>query len=117
MPPADLRALLGYSPLQNLHGNTRYPATLITVGDHDEVATPVHAYKFAAALQSVQNGSLPALLLVESDVGFGRGTPVDETDRVRRRSPRVPAELSSRRALRSGRAPCCASRGAVTLRR
>jgi prolyl oligopeptidase len=72
---ADLRALLGYSPLHNLRGNARYPATLITVGDHDEVATPVHAYKFAAALQSVQIASLPALLLVESDVGFGPGTP------------------------------------------
>jgi prolyl oligopeptidase len=51
---ADLRALLGYSPLQNLRPGTRYPATLVEVGDHDDIVTPVHSYKFAATLQSLQ---------------------------------------------------------------
>jgi prolyl oligopeptidase len=73
--PSDLRALLAYSPLQRLKPATTYPATLITVGDHDEVVTPIHSYKFAAALQASQAGTAPILLRVLSNVGAGPGTP------------------------------------------
>ena len=73
--PAELRALLGYSPLHNLRANIRYPATMIAVGDHDEVVTPIHSYKFAARLQAVQGGDPAAVLRVDTDVGFGPGTP------------------------------------------
>jgi prolyl oligopeptidase len=74
--PADVRALLGYSPLQRLRAGTSYPATLLTVGDHDEVFTPIHSYKFAAALQASQAGPAPVLLRVISNAGFGPGIPL-----------------------------------------
>jgi prolyl oligopeptidase len=77
----DLRALLGYSPLQHLRPGTRYPATLVEVGDHDDIVTPIHSYKFAAMLQSVQSlqpaeqPEPPALLRVEPDAGEGGPAP------------------------------------------
>ena len=78
---ADLRALLGYSPLQNLRPGTRYPATLVEVGDHDDIVTPVHSYKFVATLQSIQSLQPadqpwpPTLLRVEPDAGSGGPAP------------------------------------------
>jgi prolyl oligopeptidase len=74
--PSDLRALLGYSPLQRVKAGTTYPATLVTVGERDEVVTPIHSYKFVAALQASQAGAGPVLLRVVKDVGFGAGTPL-----------------------------------------
>jgi prolyl oligopeptidase len=70
-----LRALLAYSPLQNVRPGVHYPATLISVGDHDDVVTPAHSYKFAATLQADQAGPGPVLLRVGRDTGFGPGTP------------------------------------------
>ncbi|MGE5099108.1 MAG: prolyl oligopeptidase family serine peptidase [Deltaproteobacteria bacterium] len=74
--PTDLRALLAYSPLHQLKRGTIYPATLVTVGDHDEVFTPAHSNKFVAALQASQAGTSPVLLRVISNAGFGPGTPL-----------------------------------------
>ena len=73
---SDLRAILGYSPLHGLRAGTRYPATMITVGDHDDVVTPIHAYKFAAALQAAQGTGPPVLLRVEPDAGLASDEPV-----------------------------------------
>jgi len=73
--PADLRAILGYSPLQNVKAESHYPSTMICVGDRDEVMTPVHSYKFAAAMQNAAPGST-TLLRVDTDVGYGPGIPV-----------------------------------------
>ncbi len=73
--PSDLKALLAYSPLQNVKADTRYPSTLICVGDHDEVMTPTHSYKFAAAMQSTSPNST-TLLRVDYDIGYGPGIPV-----------------------------------------
>ena len=74
--PSDLRALLAYSPLQGVKADWRYPPVLITVGDHDDTVTPVHSYKFAAALQAATANSAPALLRVDYDAGFGPGIPM-----------------------------------------
>jgi prolyl oligopeptidase len=73
--PSDLRALLAYSPLHGVKPDWRYPPVLITVGDHDDEVTPVHSYKFAAALQSATANPAPALLRVDYDAGFGPGIP------------------------------------------
>jgi prolyl oligopeptidase len=72
---SDLKTLLAYSPLQNIRAGSHYPATLVTVGDHDEVFTPAPSYKFVAALQAAQGAAAPVLLRVEHNVGFGPGTP------------------------------------------
>ena len=67
--------LLAYSPLHNLKPGTRYPATLITTGDHDDRVVPAHSFKFAAAMQSAQAASRPVLIRIETRAGHGAGTP------------------------------------------
>ncbi len=81
--PAQFRALLAYSPYHNLREGVRYPATLVTTGDHDDRVFPAHSFKFAAALQHAQGGDAPTLLRVETKAGHGAGKPtakvIDET--------------------------------------
>lgn len=74
--PAQFEALLAYSPLHNLKAGTRYPATLITTGDHDDRVVPAHSFKFAAALQHAQRGDAPVLIRVQTRAGHGAGKPV-----------------------------------------
>ena len=74
--PGQFQNLLRYSPLHRLKPGTRYPATLITTGDHDDRVVPGHSYKFAARLQSCQSGTRPTLIRIETSAGHGAGTPV-----------------------------------------
>lgn len=71
--------LKGYSPLHNVKTNIKYPATLITTGDHDDRVVPAHSFKFAAELQAKQTGNNPTLIRIETDAGHGAGTPVSKT--------------------------------------
>jgi prolyl oligopeptidase len=71
--------LKGYSPVHNVKEGVKYPATLITTGDHDDRVVPAHSFKFAAELQSKQTGSNPTLIRIETDAGHGAGTPVSKT--------------------------------------
>jgi len=73
--PDDVRTLIGYSPYHNVRGGVRYPATLITTGDHDDRVFPAHSFKFAAELQHAQAGDAPILLRVETKAGHGAGKP------------------------------------------
>jgi prolyl oligopeptidase len=73
--PADLNALIAYSPYHNVRDGVRYPATLVTTGDHDDRVFPAHSFKFAAALQHAQAGDAPVLLRVEMKTGHGAGKP------------------------------------------
>ncbi len=81
--PAEFRTLLAYSPYHNLRAGVRYPATLVTTGDHDDRVFPAHSFKFAAALQHAHAGDAPVLLRVETKAGHGAGKPtakvIDET--------------------------------------
>ncbi|NNK40692.1 MAG: S9 family peptidase, partial [Winogradskyella sp.] len=71
--------LKGYSPLHNIKAGIAYPATLITTSDHDDRVVPAHSFKFAAELQSKQDGASPVLIRIETDAGHGAGTPVSKT--------------------------------------
>jgi len=71
--------LKGYSPLHNLEKDVKYPATLVTTGDHDDRVVPAHSFKFAAELQNKQSGNNPTLIRIETDAGHGAGTPVTKT--------------------------------------
>ncbi|MDG1711831.1 MAG: prolyl oligopeptidase family serine peptidase [Flavobacteriaceae bacterium] len=71
--------LKGYSPVHNVNTDTRYPATLITTGDHDDRVVPAHSFKFAAELQDKQQGDNPVLIRIETNAGHGAGTPVSKT--------------------------------------
>ena len=71
--------LLRYSPVHNIKKGNKYPATLITTGDHDDRVVPAHSFKFAAELQEKQSCSNPTLIRIETDAGHGAGTPVTKT--------------------------------------
>jgi len=73
--PADFRAQIRYSPVQNVRPGTCYPPTLITTADHDNRVVPWHSYKFAAAMQAAQSCENPILLRVETRAGHGAGMP------------------------------------------
>lgn len=66
----QFRAILKYSPLQNLRPNS-YPATLVTTADHDDRVVPAHSFKFIAALQENQRGPNPVLIRIETKSGHG----------------------------------------------
>jgi prolyl oligopeptidase len=74
----EFRAIYRYSPLHNLKPGVAYPATLIATADHDDRVFPAHSFKFAAAMQSVQTGSAPVLIRVETRAGHGAGTPLSK---------------------------------------
>ncbi len=71
--------LKGYSPVHNVKKGTKYPATLVTTGDHDDRVVPAHSFKFAAELQEKQTGENPVLIRIETNAGHGAGTPISKT--------------------------------------
>jgi prolyl oligopeptidase len=83
--PEGFRYLRAYSPLHTIRPGTRYPAVLVTTGDHDDRVFPAHSYKYAAAMQynaAQVPGSGPILIRIESNAGHGgsSGTsPVSKT--------------------------------------
>jgi prolyl oligopeptidase len=68
--PAQLRALEAYSPYHHVRAGTRYPAVLLLSADSDDRVDPMHARKFAAALQAASTGG-PVLLRIEKHAGHG----------------------------------------------
>ena len=68
--------LKGYSPVHNVNKGVKYPATLVTTGDHDDRVVPSHSFKFAAELQDKQTGDHPVLIRIETNAGHGAGTPI-----------------------------------------
>lgn len=77
---AEFNALLKYSPYHHLKPGTRYPATLVTTGDHDDRVVPAHSFKFAARLQACQaKDGPPVLIRIETSAGHGAGTALSKT--------------------------------------
>jgi prolyl oligopeptidase len=74
--PGEFGWLRAYSPLHNVAPG-RYPATLLTTGDHDDRVVPGHTLKFGAALQAAQAGPAPVLIRVGTGAGHGHGKAVD----------------------------------------
>lgn len=69
----------GYSPVHNVKSGVKYPATLVTTGDHDDRVVPAHSFKFTAELQAKQSGVNPVLIRIETNAGHGAGKPVSKT--------------------------------------
>jgi len=67
--------LYAYSPVQNVKSGVKYPATMVTTGDHDDRVVPAHSFKFAAELQEKQAGNNPVLIRIETKAGHGAGKP------------------------------------------
>jgi len=81
--PEGFRYLVAYSPLHTVKPGARYPAILVTTGDHDDRVFPAHSYKYTAAMQqAVAPGAGPVLIHIEANAGHGgsSGTsPVSKT--------------------------------------
>ena len=69
----------GYSPVHNVKAGTKYPATMVTTGDHDDRVVPAHSFKFAAELQAKQAGENPVLIRIDVNAGHGAGKSVAAT--------------------------------------
>ena len=69
----------GYSPVHNVKAGVKYPATMVTTGDHDDRVVPAHSFKFAAELQEKQVGTNPTLIRIDINAGHGAGKSVAAT--------------------------------------
>jgi len=76
--PEQFRTLLAYSPYHNAQEGVRYPAVMVTTGDHDDRVVPAHSFKYAAAMQEAQAGPKPVLIRVETRAGHGAGKPTSK---------------------------------------
>ena len=65
--------ILKYSPYQNIAKDGKFPAVLLTAGEHDSRVHPMHAKKMAAALQYENKSENPIFLWVETKAGHGQG--------------------------------------------
>ena len=75
----DFKALSAWSPYHNLKPGTCYPPTLVMSGDLDQVAVPLHAYKFTAAMQAAQGCANPVLLKVMWGAGHNFGATAEQS--------------------------------------
>ena len=73
--PAQFKATLAYSPLQNVQPHTAYPAVLMTTGANDPRVAPWQSRKFTAALQEATSSAQPIMLLTRTNAGHGIGAP------------------------------------------
>lgn len=76
--PAQFKATLAYSPLQNVRPHTAYPAVLMTTGANDPRVAPWQSRKFTAALQNATTSNQPILLLTRMNAGHGIGAPFSQ---------------------------------------
>lgn len=77
--PDDFRALHAWSPYHNIRDGRCYPPMLVNAGERDQVAIPLHAYKFAAAMQAAQGCANPILLNVIRGAGHSLGATPEQT--------------------------------------
>lgn len=77
---AEMAAYLkGYSPVHNVKPGVRYPAIMVTTGDHDDRVHPGHSFKYAAALQAANSANpLPMFIRIETNAGHGAGKPISK---------------------------------------
>jgi prolyl oligopeptidase len=59
--------MFNYSPLHHLKDNIDYPATVFVANENDNRSSPIHSYKFIAALQAKSKNFRPHLLFLEEN--------------------------------------------------
>jgi prolyl oligopeptidase len=85
--PKDFDYLAKYSPYQNVHVGTKYPAIMFFTGDSDTRVAPLHARKMTARMQAASTSSRPILLHYSLSGGHSGGVSLtqaiaDETDEL-----------------------------------
>jgi prolyl oligopeptidase len=78
--PEAFRWLSDYSPLHNVASGVRFPPLLLLTAESDDRVVPMHALKFAAAVQHAAGGASaePLLVRVETRAGHGLGKPTSK---------------------------------------
>lgn len=74
----EFKAMLAYSPYQNVRADAGYPATMVVTADHDDRVYPAHSFKYGAALQHAYPQGRPMLLRIETRAGHGQGMPTSK---------------------------------------
>lgn len=77
----QFKYLVKYSPLHNIKDSVKYPATLVTTGDHDDRVVPSHSFKFIATLQAkaaAKNPTIPYMVRIDTNAGHGAGKPTSK---------------------------------------
>jgi prolyl oligopeptidase len=74
----QFKYLREYSPYQNVHKGTKYPAVLFITGDGDTRVAPLHARKMAALLQASTGSDRPVLLMYDAKSGHSGGRPLGQ---------------------------------------
>ena len=67
----EFKNLYAYSPMHNIDGAKKYPATLVTTADHDDRVVPAHSFKYIATLQEKYKGNNPVMIRVDVNSGHG----------------------------------------------
>ncbi len=85
--PSDYPYLAKYSPYQNVHSGTDYPAIMFFTGDSDTRVAPLHARKMTARMQAATASGRPILLHYSLSGGHSAGVSLtqliaDETDEL-----------------------------------
>ena len=78
---AGFNYLSDYSPLHTVKTGAKYPAVLVTTGDHDDRVHPAHSFKYVATLQAAvanDRTNRPALIRIETNAGHGAGKPTSK---------------------------------------
>jgi prolyl oligopeptidase len=75
--PEGFKYISAYSPLYNVKPGVKYPAILVTTGDHDDRVHPAHSFKYTAAMQAANpNAEYPTFIRIETRAGHGAGKPI-----------------------------------------
>jgi prolyl oligopeptidase len=91
---SQFKALAAYSPYHHVRPGTVYPPTLILCSENDDRVDPMHARKFAAALQAAQAGPGPILLHSRAHAGHaGAGLESGREDQMAEELGFIEAEL------------------------
>ena len=70
--------LLKYSPYQNVHAGTKFPAIMFNTGDSDTRVAPLHARKMTALVQRDNASDRPILLHYQTVSGHSAGVSITQ---------------------------------------
>ncbi len=76
--PAQFKAMLAYSPYENVKQGVDYPAVFMLTGANDPRVEPMQSRKMVARLQAATASNAPILLRTSDTSGHGIGTALAE---------------------------------------
>ncbi len=76
--PEDFAYIVKYSPYQNVHAGTKYPAIMFFTGDNDTRVDPMNARKMTALMQASSGGDHPILLHYSIKGGHSAGVSITQ---------------------------------------